>query len=251
MTPFDIRARQLSDEACELIENCLAEFTSHPDFLNRHLSAGFLARCLALIRGIAVLSDADLDDLCAVLARVLLEACLLGLYVLLAGTDALNDVMGDYRRNIKVLAERNDYETLNELVAAWDQPTGRLNLEQVAKKLGPLLEATGDDKADAIGLYDAVYRFYSTSDVHGVGAVFRYLAMPDQGVGRINLRPDSGDMTGSVHLVLSVLYTLYFAKLAFDQWGYRSDAVAELLACAAALADLQAPMSPASRDRPS
>lgn len=65
----------LADEACELIEHCLRDFTSRPDLLNRHLSAGFLARSLALIRRIAALGDADLEDLCARLARVLLEAC--------------------------------------------------------------------------------------------------------------------------------------------------------------------------------
>jgi hypothetical protein len=122
-----------------VIEHRLTDFTSHPDYLNRDLSAGFLARCLALMRGIAALGGADLDDLCAVLARVLLEDCLLGLYVLLGGIDALNDVMGDYQRNVKLFADRNDDETLNELVAEWDRATDRVNLEQAAKKPSPII----------------------------------------------------------------------------------------------------------------
>jgi hypothetical protein len=77
-TSFDVEVRQLADEARDLIERSLKDFTSHPDFLNRHISAGFLVRSLALMQGIAALGDAGLDDLCAVLARVLLEACLHG-----------------------------------------------------------------------------------------------------------------------------------------------------------------------------
>lgn len=74
--------------------------------------------------------------------------------------------------------------------------------------------------------------------------------MPEQDVWRIELRPDPGGMTGSVHLVLSALYTMYFAKLAFDKWGYNSDAAADLLARIAAVADLHAPTSPARRSLP-
>lgn len=244
---FDIEARQLADEACHLIESHLRDFTSSPDFLNRHMSAGFLARCLALIRGITALGDAGLDDLCAVLARVQLEACLLGLYILLGGIDALNEVMGDYQRNVKLLAERNDYEALNELVLEWDRTTDRLNLEQIAKTLGPLLEGAGDDKANASGLYDAVYRGHSTFAVHGVGTVLRYLAIQEEAIWRVNLHPDPGGMTASVHLILASLYTTYFARLAFDQWGYNSEVAANLLARIATVADLHAPTSPVGR----
>lgn len=247
MPTFDVEARQLADEACDLIEHCLKDFTSRPDFLNRHMSAGFLARCLALMRGIAVLGDAGLDDLCAVLARVLLEACLLGLYVLLGDLEALNELMGDYQRNVKVLADRNDYETLNELVLEWDRATDRVSLEQVAKKLGPLLEAAGDDGANAIGLYDAVYRGHSTFAVHGVGTVFRYLLVQDQDVWRVKLRPDPGGMTASVHLILAALHTVYFARIAFDQWGYKCEDAADLLARIALVADVHSPTSPARR----
>ena len=246
-TSFDIEVRQLADEACELIEQCLNDFTSHPDFLNRHLSAGFLARCLALMRGIAALGDAGLDDLCAVLARVLLEACLLGLYILLGGIDALNELMGDYQRNVKILADRNESETLDQLVLEWDRATDRVSLEQIAKKLGPLLEATGDIGADATGLYDAVYRGHSTFAVHGVGTVIRHLVVQDLDIWRVDLRPDPGGMTASVNLILAALHTMYFARIAFEKWGYSSGLAASLLDRIAAVADLYAPTSPATR----
>jgi hypothetical protein len=246
-TPFDIEVSRLADETIDLIEGFLKEFTSAPDFLNRHMSAGFLARCVALMRGIAALGDAGLDDLCAVLARVLMEACLLGLYVLLGGVDALNELMGDYQRNVKILADRNDYETLNELVLEWDRATDRVSLEQVAKKLGPLLQAAGDNNANASGLYDAVYRGHSTFAVHGVGTVFRYLLVQDQNVWRVELRPDPGGMTGSVHLILAALHTMYFARIALDRWGYSSDTAANLLDRIAVVADVHAPTSPATR----
>jgi len=236
---FDVEARQLAVEACDLIEHCLKDFTSRPDFLNRHMSAGFLARCLALMRGIAALGDAGLDDLCAVLARALLEACLLGLYVLLGDLEALNELMGDYQRNVKILADRNDFATLNELVLEWDRVTDRVSLEQVAKKLGPLLEVAGDDGANATGLYDAVYRGHSTFAVHGVGMVFRYLLVQDQDLWRVELRPDPGGMTVSVHPILAALHTMYFARIAFDQWGYKSEAAADLLARIAVVADVR------------
>jgi hypothetical protein len=247
-TSFDVEARQLSEETCALIEDRLKDFTSRPDLLNRHLSAGFLARCLALLRGIASLGDGGFDDLCGVLCRVLLEACLLGLYVLLGGHEALVEVMGDYERNVKMLAERNDYEALNELIADTDMVSQRVNLEQVAKKLGPLLEAAGDKAADATGLYDAVYRSQSTFHIHGAGAALRYLSMEDEVAWRITLRPDPLGMPSSVYSILGALYVTYFARVAFDGWGYSAEIAADLLARIAVVADLHAPTSPASRN---
>lgn len=54
-------------------------------------------------------------------------------------------------------------------------------------------------------------------------------------------------MTASVHLILAALYTMYFARVAFEQWGYNSETAADVLARVAALADLHAPTSPATR----
>ena len=57
--PFDIEVRELATEAVALIEGLLSDFTSGPSFLNRHLSAGFLACCATLLRGIALLEGED------------------------------------------------------------------------------------------------------------------------------------------------------------------------------------------------
>ncbi len=244
MSSFVIETRELAEEACELIERHLEAFTSHHDFMNRHLSAGFLARCLALMRGILALGDADLDELCAVLFRVLLEACLLDLYVLLGDLDVLTELAGDFQRNAKLLAERGKFETPIDTGEGSFSVANRVNLEQVAKKLGPLLEAAGDNNADATGIYEMVYRFYSTTAVHGVGTVFQYLVMPEDAIWTIKLRPDSGGRSASELLLLSALYTMYFAQLAFEKWGYSSNAAADLLARIASVADIHAPTSP-------
>jgi hypothetical protein len=74
--------------------------------------------------------------------------------------------------------------------------------------------------------------------------------MQEQHVWKIELRPDPGGVPASVHLILSPLYDMYVAKLVFDQWGYSSDAAADLLARIAALADLHAPTSPARHPLP-
>lgn len=128
---FDDEVRQLTTEACALVEGRLRVLTSQPGLINRHVSAGFLARCLALLHGTVALADAGLDDVCAVLSRALLESCLLGLYVLLGGREAITELMGDYQRNVQILADRRaqrltaglappvDIVRTTELVKTW------------------------------------------------------------------------------------------------------------------------------------
>jgi hypothetical protein len=243
---FNEQARYLAVEACALIEDRLGTFTSSPNSLNRHLSAGFLARCMALIRGMARLDQDDIDELGGILCRALLEDCLLGLYVLLGGDEAIRAVLGEYERNVRTLIERNEIEELTEGISD-ERTSSRISLEEVSRRLGPLLEAAGDRKADATGLYDAVYRTYSTFHVHGAGSAFRYMVMSEPKIWSIVTRPEPTTMTWSVHLTLGALYATYFARVAFPKWGYETAPFADLLARVAELADLNAPRSPVDR----
>jgi hypothetical protein len=48
---FDDEVRQLTTEACALIEGSLRVLTSQPGLINRHVSAGFLTRCRVVLHG--------------------------------------------------------------------------------------------------------------------------------------------------------------------------------------------------------
>lgn len=248
---FDDEVRQLTTETCALVEDRLRVLTSQPGLINRHMSAGFLARCLALQRGTVALADAGLDDVCAVLSRALLESCLLGLYVLLGGPEAITELMGDYQRNVRILAERNNSAEIQSLIEGWDLAGRRVSIEAIARKLDALLDAAGDSKADATGLYNISYRGHSTFGVHGAGAVIPYLTMEDDDAWGVILRPEPGGMTSWVHVVLGALYMTYFARHALESWGYDTADFARLLERIAITADLQAPTSPARRSETS
>lgn len=245
---FAQRARLLADEALSLLEGRLSGFTSAPRFLNRHVGAGFLTRCLALIRGIETLDDAGYDDLCGLLFRVLVECCLLGMYVVLGGEEAIKTVLGDHKRNLSIMARENDSESLRNWAAEWSVDEDFLKVQAVAQALDPLLRAAGDQNPDARGIYNSAYRLDSTFNVHGVGAVLRYLDV-SQEPWRIQVRPEPLGMAPETYLNLGALYTTYFAGIAFNEWGYGADDIASLLVRLTELADLGSPVSPAGSER--
>jgi hypothetical protein len=166
-----------------------------------------------------LLKESGRGDLVGVLHRVLLEAHMLGLYVLHGGDEALNLLMGDHRRNVGVLAERNDLPLIKAEVAAWNLPNSRVKVEAVASDLGPMLQAVGDLGADVDPTHQLGYRAESTFSIHGAGPALRYMdhSHPDR-LGILvdghETKPGSWGTT-----MLGAIHTLYLARAISDAFG--------------------------------
>jgi hypothetical protein len=170
----------LAYEVAHALEMRVTDMTSRPGSVSRHLAGAFLARSVALVDGIRVLELNDRGDVVGVLWRQVGEAVLLGLYVLLGGDDALDEIVGDHKRNAGIIVDRNAIDEARSVLDQWDFDTARLNMEQVAQRVGPLLQAQGDKDADASTLYDLLYRGESTFSVHGAGPALRYVTYSDE-----------------------------------------------------------------------
>jgi hypothetical protein len=193
--------------------------------MNRYVAAGFVARSVSLLRAIGTLANSSQDDIGGYLYRGVIECYILGLYVLLGGELALDHVLGDHRRNVDNFIQRNPDPHLEEMVEGWAIPSQHLHLEDVARKVGPLLDAAGEPNEGATGLYDAAFRNASTFDTHGFGALMRYFARkePDW---RIIVRPEPQVMESYDWLGLGMLLALHLTAHAQAAGGDSLDEIA-------------------------
>src|SRR5438477_8420122 len=93
--PTNIQLRQAAADVLSFIYERESQLRSTPEQLVRHFAASGLMRCCALLRGIAVLQDAGMDAIGAILNRQHWETWLVSLYVLLAGDDGLQRIAND------------------------------------------------------------------------------------------------------------------------------------------------------------
>jgi hypothetical protein len=245
--------RKAAQDLCAIIDDRLPLLTSkpHPDLLRRQLAAGGLARARGLLEGLVLLADGGRPDVVGVLVRTLYETCIVSLYVILGDDAAAFHVMDDYARSVRILSEKYGFP-LSQQTQAWrnrgprtpqeppPDPERRLNYEQIAARVGKLLEAASDPTAmgkRATELYDTVYRGESLMSSHaGLGSFSPYVdwhAEPWRIVDRPQRRPKSADDPS----VIGVLLTAHLAGYVFREFGLRPDSAYEVFRQVQALPD--------------
>jgi hypothetical protein len=219
MTQSDIWSAHVHaavDDLTTYLGSTFPILTSQPsgDLVARQLAAGGLVRCWSLVRAMRIL-EGDRPDVNGLLLRNLWEVSTVGAYVLLGGQAALEEVAGDHARNIRNLVERNDLKTAKDAIDAWSIEPSRVSVEQIATKLGPLLQAAGEHGADATVAYDLLYRSESTFGGHGLGAMTPYV---DWTATPWPVVPDRGPITVThppAHAGIGALWTVLLAQHVF------------------------------------
>lgn len=215
--------------------------------LHRQYAAAALARGCAILRSARSLIDAGHNEGIGLLSRALWETWLVGAFVLAGREEALFRLEGEQQRQVRNLAERNglhpevmakledDQRTLTDAERARRRNStsaddssdtiafGRLQLEQIAKELGPLLvEARLEESADITAAYDLLYRSHSAFDAHGIAALERHLDLSAAGVISLHVQPPSWIEThrslGIGALQLSLLARYIYLTFGIGTW---------------------------------
>jgi len=181
-------------------------------------------RCCALLRGVCVLEDAGLGALAGILERQHWETWLLSMHVVLRGDEALQEIAGD---DIKYKRLLSDKLALNiDYHPDWDGKTEKLNVCELAKQLGPLLEKAGEaGNAGGETAYDATYRVQSTFAVHAnlatIGAYLKY------GATSWGVEPNPTAPFGALGMT-PALHTLHLARYVFEKFGISTGEIESL-----------------------
>ena len=123
-------------------------------------------RCCELLHGMCVLEDASLDVAAGILHRQLWETWVVSLYVLFRCRETLSEIADDYAVRTRLLNEKLNLGSKH--VPNPKKGARRLNYEQIAKKVGPLLADAGEAGSvdAALIAYAATYRVQSQYAVH-------------------------------------------------------------------------------------
>lgn len=212
--------------------------TSHTHFLTsprrrlrRQLAAAGLARCCALLEGMAILVERDRDDVVGVLLRPLYEAWLVATYLILKGKDfeddaALMQVLGDSVKWNKALAEGMSMERLGASITEFEALMAEhgfkpkaLRYDHMAIELDQLLIKAGERKARATDLYNQLYRTESTYGSHGnLGTFSLHLDFDDDVGARDSIRL-KGHTVHPLRIRLGALLTLQLARRVFSAFS--------------------------------
>jgi hypothetical protein len=191
------------------------KFTTSPPDPPRQFAAAGLMRCCALLRGVCVLEDGGLGALAGILERQHWETWLLSMHVVLRGDEALLEIAGDDISYKRLLSDKLDLNIVYH--PDWEGKLGKLNVYELAKQLGPLLEKAGETgNASGVTGYDVTYRVQSTFTVHAnlttIGAYLKY-GDTSWGVEPNPSAPfDALGMTPALH-------TLHLARYVFERFG--------------------------------
>ena len=186
------------------------------DEVEPHLvwSAGFLARCRALLAGMAAVLDSGNDECLGALYRPLLETYLHGVYVCLGGTPALEAVHAD------ALLRRYQLDALLGQTKSSQVPdeARELKIDRLVKEVSRLLRRVSpQDGRWARRAYRYHYRPTSYHDVHGgIGAASRYVSDPGTGPVVAAVREGSEGVF-LLEMAMSLVLSLSVA------WGSRTD----------------------------
>ena len=228
-----VALRALANELIGVIDERLGLLTSgvQPDLVGRQCAAGGLARARALLEGIILVGDGNRPDVVGVLLRTLYETYIVSLYLLLGGADAVVEVMGDYAKSARTLAEKHGrppspgialWHALREAVGPKGPPVGRLNYEKIAGQVGGLLQRAGDPRGGkdrAMERYDLVYRVESQLSAHaGLGSMGQYVDWRGE-PWAVRARPAVRSVGAEDHVVLAAVMTAHLASHVFRTFG--------------------------------
>jgi len=215
------RLREAAREVVSIVDERLADLSSRRELMPRHFAALGLARCNRLLTAMFALFDGELQDAGGVYARPIFETMIVSLYSLYGGETAYEEVRGAYVQqverfsNIELLGEAS-----KRLVEGWEGPKNRLNIEQLARRVGELLQAEGGASSPETGqmIYDILYRGESLVGIHaGIGSVVGHLEDHGNRLGVARVRQNADDGTGE--LVLSAVNVIMLAYHVFKTFG--------------------------------
>jgi hypothetical protein len=227
---------RLAEELIAYLVERLPQLTSRPDaeLIGRQLAVAALARMVALLQGMLDVIRAGHGVVAGGLLRSLYETQLFGFLVLLGGPPAMVDVMDAYAKGMKTYHAAQKTK-LSQGFEEWlsmglrkrglelKSLIGRLNYEQVAKKVKSLLHRKRDQErtARSENLYDSVYRTESMVSAHAtlssIGAYVDWKSSP----WKLRAHPrGSGDLPNGDRTVLAIGMTTHLASFVLEEFGY-------------------------------
>lgn len=222
----------------DLVGRHQENFTSTSESVQRQYGVAGLARGCGLLVAAIASHEAGEDEAVGVLTRSILETWTSGAFVLFGGAESLARLEAELQRNEQALFANNEINgadllaqrkaELHEIAKAQGFQIGkdgeprfeRLTVEVMAKELGPLIEKATGEAANALVIYNMLYRSYSTFDTHGLSPLQRQLNFDD--LSRISMRNpkpwiDAHSSTAVACLLLSVLGEWVFASFGIEE----------------------------------
>jgi len=227
MANFGMALMELRDYIRETLTQVDAEVpkltTSPPDPPHQFAAAG-LMRCCALLRGVCVLEDAGLGALAGILERQHWETWLLSMHAVLRGDEALHQIAGDDILYKRLLSKKLDLNLAYH--PDWGGKLEKLNVYELAKQLGSLLEKAGETgNASGETGYNVTYRVQSTFAVHAnlatIGAYLKY------GETSWGVEPNPPAAFGALGMT-PALHTLHLARYVFERFGLHTGEIESL-----------------------
>lgn len=191
----------------------------------RQLAAAYLARVRRLIIAMDVLYDADMPDVLGVPFRVCFEAWVTGMWVILAGQDAVDAVMADHQwRTDKFITDAG----LNLPLFDDDESGQMLNAFDRTHAVERLLMEEGDGaEGDLRWSYRLVFAGESGTSVHaGLASVVGHLVDHRTLTGIRPDRQEAGD--GSSKLLWTGPLLVMLARRVFEAFHLSTDTLEEL-----------------------
>ena len=174
-----------------------------------------IARTRRLLEGILTLLQADLNDLVGVLVRALFESWLVGVYALLGGAEAMEQLVAE-----------QDWQLTRILSAIGqsreDDGSGiRPNVKELATSVTRLMTERGMPNAEfASGTYDVLYRLESYRGVHGgLGSLEGYVEPREDRLAAIKAHRSEDDKTLRHLTFVAVTIFVSGAQLAAIELG--------------------------------
>lgn len=222
--------------------------TSSNEEVLRHTAAAALVRGADLLGSALALLDEEKPAAVGIVARGVWEAWLVGTFLLHGGlhsylwmsseqirqervltarngVDGAEKVLDERQRAVDDLERARRFQQNEETDAKEDISWSRLTIEEMARAVGPLLEAAKNEPANVSAAYDLFYRSHSAFDTHGLRALECYIT---EQAGRFEL--SSPDPWLETHHAVAIA-ALYLSMLAYDvleEFGLPTDAIEHL-----------------------
>ncbi len=141
------------------------------------------------------------------------------------GVDGAKEVLDERQRAVDNLERARRLQQNEGTDVTEDISWGRLTVEQMARAVGPLLEAAKNEPANVSAAYDLLYRSHSAFDTHGLRALERYIT---EHAGRFDLSPPDPWLEAHHAVAIAALYLSMLAYDVFQEFGLPTDVIEHL-----------------------
>jgi len=203
----------------QLVDDRLPELRSAEFPQPRVMAAAYLARVLRLVRATEAYYEAEMPDVVGIPFRVCFEAWVTGMWVVLVGKSAADQLNADYAVRINKFVRKAKLDV--EHVPEFENVDRLPNLWERTDAVANALVAAGDEAArELLWSYSLVYDGESTVSIHaGFPAVIGHLDLADDdaSVGVQPIRVERGD--GSGKLLWATTLLIMLARRVFIEFG--------------------------------